>query len=400
MNDLAYEQLVKAPASDVYSAFTNPTAIRQWLCDIARAIPQVSGRVYLAWNNGYYASGEYIRLEPERVISFSYFGRNEPGMTEVEVTLHSVEGGTLVRLIHRGAGPAADWATFRQEADHAWSTSLPNLASILETGVDLRITTRPMLGVNCEDISEVNTARYNLTIKSGALLTSVFAGMGANDAGLQVGDVLTRIAGLEVNSCAELLQTLGQHKAGEKLEFVFRRGAENLTTTVILGSRTIPAVPETPQALGKILQDRYKEVNDNIADLIAAYTEDQLSVSPEKGEWSAKEVLSHLVFAERWFEAQATDLAGDVVQDSDGYYDNLSATIQSGVDVYKTTARLMQAVRDADAEIVAFISNLPAEITARKRTWWQLSTQLQTNINHTYGHIVQIKAAADKAKKK
>jgi uncharacterized damage-inducible protein DinB len=255
-----------------------------------------------------------------------------------------------------------------------------------------------MLGVNCEDISEVNTARHNLTIKSGALLTTVFAGMGASDAGLQVGDVLTRIAGLEVNSCAELLQTLGQHKAGEKLEFVYQRGSEKLTTTVTLGSRSIPAVPETPQALGKALQDRYKEVNDQIADLIAGYTEDELSLSPEKGEWSAKEVLAHLVFAERLFGSQATDLVGDVVQDADGYYDNLPATIQSGVEVYKTTARLMDAIREADAEIVAFISNLPAEITARKRTWWQLSTQLQSNINHTYGHIVQIKAAADKGK--
>jgi uncharacterized protein YndB with AHSA1/START domain/uncharacterized damage-inducible protein DinB len=398
LNDLTYEQLVKAPASEVYSAFTNPTAMRQWLCDIARAVPQVSGRIYIAWNSGYYASGEFIRLEPERVISFSYFGRNEPGMTEVDVTLHPIDGGTLVRLTHRGAGPAADWATFRQEADHAWRTSLPNLASILETGVDLRITTRPMLGINCEDINDSNTARHNLTVKAGALLTTVFDGMGAKNGGLQVGDVLTRFAGLEINSCAELLQSLGQHKAGDQVEFGFQRGPDKLTATITLSSRSIPEVPETPQALGKILSDRFKEVNDQIASLIAGYSEEELSAPPEKGEWSAKEVLSHLVFAERLFGSQATDLVGDFVQDADGYYDNLPATIQSGVDVYKTTERLMQAVRDADAEIVSFISNLPEDLRARKRTWWRLSTQLQTNINHTYSHIPQIKAAADKAR--
>ncbi|HWQ45482.1 MAG TPA: DinB family protein [Longilinea sp.] len=398
MNDLTYEQLVKAPASDVYAAFTNSTALRQWLCDVAHAIPQVSGRIYFAWNSGYYASGEYIRLDPERAILFSYFGRNEPGITEVEVTLHPIEGGTLVRLTHRGAGPAADWATFRQEADHAWRTSLPNLASIIETGADLRITTRPMLGVNCEDITDVNTARHNLSVKSGALLTTVFDGLGAKDAGLQPGDVLTRISGLEITTCADLLQTLGQHKAGDPVEFIYQRGGEKLTTVVTLSARSIPAVPETPQALGKVLEDRYKEVNDQIADLIAGYSEAELSAQPEKSEWSAKEVLSHLVFAERLFIAQATDLVGDAVQYTDAYYDNQPASVQAIVEVYKTSARLMEEIRNMDAEIVAFVSNLPAEIAARKRTWWWLSTSLQSNINHTYSHIPQIKAAADKAK--
>ena len=62
-NDLRFDQAINAPPTQVYNAFTNATALKEWLCDVATVKPKPGGRMYLAWNDGYYCSGEFTDLE-------------------------------------------------------------------------------------------------------------------------------------------------------------------------------------------------------------------------------------------------------------------------------------------------------------------------------------------------
>ncbi len=78
---IVLEQLVQGPAAETYLAFTNATMLRRWMCDIATVSPRLGGRLYLAWNSGFYASCEYTHLEANQVVGFSWYGRNEPVLT-------------------------------------------------------------------------------------------------------------------------------------------------------------------------------------------------------------------------------------------------------------------------------------------------------------------------------
>src|SRR3972149_3033429 len=61
---LHFQRIVNALPSDVYHAFTNTTALREWFCDAAQADPRKGGRVYLWRSTDYYTSGEYTALTP------------------------------------------------------------------------------------------------------------------------------------------------------------------------------------------------------------------------------------------------------------------------------------------------------------------------------------------------
>ena len=55
--------------------------------------------------------------------------------------------GTALVVTHTPSGGGAKWAKAVKEAQKGWETGLENLQSVLETGQDLRLTLRPMLGI-------------------------------------------------------------------------------------------------------------------------------------------------------------------------------------------------------------------------------------------------------------
>ena len=74
-----FEQSIKASPAHIYHAFTNATALREWMCDVSTINPKPGGRLYVSWNSGYYASGEYTTLEKDKQVAFTWNGRNEGG---------------------------------------------------------------------------------------------------------------------------------------------------------------------------------------------------------------------------------------------------------------------------------------------------------------------------------
>jgi uncharacterized protein YndB with AHSA1/START domain len=60
---LKFERKVAAPVEEVYRAFTNAMALREWLCIIATVDPHVGGHFYLAWNSGFFCAGEFVSLK-------------------------------------------------------------------------------------------------------------------------------------------------------------------------------------------------------------------------------------------------------------------------------------------------------------------------------------------------
>lgn len=69
---------------------------------------------------------------------------------------------------------------------------------------------------------------------NGIYVAVVTDGSAAEEAGLQKGDVITRIDGKEVTKMAELQEFLAQHKPGDKVQLTYLRNKKSRTETVTL----------------------------------------------------------------------------------------------------------------------------------------------------------------------
>ncbi len=64
---LKYVQTIRTSPAQVYRSFTNAAALRVLLCDTASVAPRPIGRSCIAWNSGYYASGEYTKVQAGQI---------------------------------------------------------------------------------------------------------------------------------------------------------------------------------------------------------------------------------------------------------------------------------------------------------------------------------------------
>jgi len=121
---------------------------------------------------------------------------------------------------------------------------LPSVGSLLAT-VD--VADRPLaIGVVASEPREVKGAT-KAKGKRGVLgvqlagagnkprIDRVVEDSAADDAGLHVGDMITKVDGQQMKSVEELIRTIGSHAPGEKVKLLVRRGGRYLDFDVTLG---------------------------------------------------------------------------------------------------------------------------------------------------------------------
>jgi len=388
-----FKMLIPAPVEQVYTAFTNASALREWLSDVATTLPQPGGRIYLAWNSGYYMSGEYLTLEPNREIHFIWHGRGYPADTKVRVHLQPVAKGTQLELSQEGAGPGDAWDKIRQDIQEGWETSLENLVSVLGTGEDLRLTGRPMLGITISDFSPEIALQMGVPVSTGLRLDLTIEGMGAYAAGLRSNDVIVAMDGKPVSDYPSLSNILSRHRGGDRVEVEYYRGPENLSTIMELSKRPLPELPATPAALAKIQEERLDEQTQGLAQLFSRVTEEQASFKPKPGEWSAKEILAHLILNERGLFDYILDVV--VLQErwADDFGGNPPVAQTAILEAFPTIPELLEELQRNGKEVVALIAGLPPEFVARKGSWWRLAYGIVEAPYHYLQHKEQIEAA-------
>jgi uncharacterized protein YndB with AHSA1/START domain len=396
--NISFEQAVNAPPADVYRAFTNSTLLRAWLCDAAQADPRLKGRLYLWWKSGYYMCGEYTHLSPNQAIVFTWHGRDDPGDTEVTVNLVEKDGTTLVKLKQAKVKSRGSWIRFRHEVQRGWMTGLENLASVLETGRDIRIIQRPMLGANLSDYGSEWAAQLGIPVSEGIRLDDVIPGMGATQAGLQKNDVIVSVSGRPTSDVSELFNILRGKRAGDKIEVVYYRGSKINIATIQLSTRPLPAIPETIEALLQIVRTSYETRYDELASCFDGISEVEASHHPADGEWSAKEVLAHLIHCERDLQAWIADLVNNQERVSDGFSDNVPARIAATVTAYPLISDLLSEFKNHQIETLNILANLPGEFQACKGNYWRMGITVLQGISHIRAHKDQLQAALKAAR--
>ena len=394
------EQVVSAPISLVYRAFTNSTALREWMGDFATLEAKPGGRFYVWWQSGYYTSGEFFRVVPNKELVFSWHGRGEPRPTQIAVTFKPKRNSTLVRLIHRGFGSGKAWGNAVEVSFREWQSGLLNLASVLGSGPDLRITNRPMMGISLSDFNADVAQKLGVPVTVGIRLDGVIDGMGAQAAGLRKDDVLIELAGLELVDFSSINSAIRGKKAGDTIGVAYYRGSEKITTKLTLSGRPIPAIPTSLANLSIEVGKAYTEAEKQMTGFLQGVSEKEADYKPGPTDWSIKEVIAHLIHSERGWQNVIAEIAGGVEASYDGFGGNLDARNWATIAAFTTLADLEIEWKRLNTETIALLANLPEEFFQRKGSYWRLAYQCLYFPTHFFTHLEQMQVALLAARKK
>jgi uncharacterized protein YndB with AHSA1/START domain len=390
---ISRELRIAAPPDHVFTAFTNATSLREWLCDGAMVVPHPGGRIHLWWVSGYYATGEYTKVIPNERVSFTWRGRGEPGETRVRLAISPDGNGSLLQLAHKGVGTGKKWAEAAAAIERGWETGLENLRSVLETGHDLRFTQRPMLGIMPDALTPEVAERLGVPVSRGTLVGGVVEGMGAQAAGLQGGDVIIRIGDDKTPDWAGLYAAVQGRRAGDEAEVTYYRGAEKCRAAMTLSARPIEEPPGTPAALAQALTASGEDFLSRLTAAFDGVSDEQAARPPAEGQWSALEVLAHLIASERHTHHSITSLVGGYEDWTDDWAGNLDIAHAGILAVFPTASALLKELRRNRAETWAMAAALPEEFVARKGSYWRLAFGLMDGGQHDEGHLAQVKEA-------
>jgi uncharacterized protein YndB with AHSA1/START domain len=387
---LTFVRSLSASLPAAYFALTTVPGLRHWLCDDCQADPQVGGRLYLWWESGYYASGVFTEIVPESRVAFSWFGREEPGPTEVRISLEGTPQGARLTLEHLGPGGGELWQETVGELTRGWEIAMDNLVSVLDTGRDLRLSRRPTLGIVAGKLEPARAGRLGLPASPGVLVEGLVPGLGAEEAGLQPGDLLIRLGDHPVRGPADLKDALSMALAGDQVPVVLKRGRHETSLTVRLAGRPQPETPPTTEALARLVGGQYRVLNERLGSLLSPIDEHIANRSAGAGAWTIREVLAHLVASERENHSLIAALASD--QDP-VFASNTAVWVQALVATMPTVAELLESLYDAQDQTLVMIKGLPeAFLQDRKAGFVDLCTELQHAQYHHILHVQQIEA--------
>ncbi len=376
-----------------FEAVTRASELREWFSDEAWTEVRLGGRYEVRWNSGYRAEGKFTALDAPRHAAVTWRGTGEAGETAVEFDVEAADSGVKVAVVHTGFGLGDEWDQVIEEAKKGWSVGLENLKSTLETGVDLRISLRPFMGINFDLLTPERAAREGIAAEHGIYIDDTVEGSGARAAGLVKGDVIVALDGKETPGINELTPILQSHRAGDVIDVELVRGQKRETVQLTLGQRPQEAVPETAEELAQLLAERYEETDAELKAAVEGVTDEEADQSPAEGEWSVKQVLAHLSISERDSQSFLATIALDGW--SDGGQGNptvIPGRLAAVLAVTPTLEGLVERFLADEAETVALARGLPEETVTHKARFYRCGQNLLGLLPHTQSHIAQIAA--------
>ena len=108
--------------------------------------------------------------------------------------------------------------------------AIPVIEQLIEMGYVLR----PSLGINTATVDRRIAVIYRLPVNSGVLVTEMLVNGPADKAGLEPGDVITSIDGMEIRSANEFTQVIISKEISQTVEVTYWRGKDQFETQATL----------------------------------------------------------------------------------------------------------------------------------------------------------------------
>ena len=152
---------------------------------------------------------------------------------------HGNSGGPLVNLAgqvigintlivrNTGSGDVAEGLGFAIPVNTAQAVA----QQIIQKGY----FARPYLGISFQPINPDIALRYNLPSQWGVYITNVSGGSPASQAGLQEGDIITKVGDVALDETHSYVNTLFTFKPGDQINLEVVRGSNTMQVQVRLG---------------------------------------------------------------------------------------------------------------------------------------------------------------------
>ena len=115
--------------------------------------------------------------------------------------------------------------------------------SIMRQLLDFGEVRRGLLGVSIQSVDAEAAKALNTDVTSGAVITSVEAGSAAEQAGLELGDIIIEVNDEKIDGAAKLRNTIGLMRSGDRVDITFiRDGNERRASTALGQQRTVQTV--------------------------------------------------------------------------------------------------------------------------------------------------------------
>ena len=114
-------------------------------------------------------------------------------------------------------------------------------SSIMRQILDFGEVRRGLLGVSIADINPEVAEALNSPVNAGALITRVEPGSAAEDAGLQVDDIIVGVNDKKISGAAELRNTIGLMRSGDEVEIEYFRDNDKRKASTSLGQQRLAA---------------------------------------------------------------------------------------------------------------------------------------------------------------
>ncbi|HLF10332.1 MAG TPA: Do family serine endopeptidase, partial [Gammaproteobacteria bacterium] len=116
---------------------------------------------------------------------------------------------------------------------------------IMEQLITFGEVSRGLLGVSINSLTAENAQLYGLSDISGALVVAITPDSAAENAGIQINDVIVSVNDHRVNGPGSLKYAIGLLRPGEQVRVGFIRDGREQTVTAVLGELADGAVTET-----------------------------------------------------------------------------------------------------------------------------------------------------------
>ena len=107
---------------------------------------------------------------------------------------------------------------------------------VANTIIEGKTPSHAQLGVTLVSVTSSLAQRYKLPASSGAYISSVISDSSADKAGLEVGDIITKVDDTTVTSASDLMIAVRLKSPGDTITVTYNRDGKEKTATIELGS--------------------------------------------------------------------------------------------------------------------------------------------------------------------
>ena len=148
-------------------------------------------------------------------------------------------GGALVNLngdlIGINSAIASHTGSFE---GYAFAIPSSLASKVVDDLLKYKVVQRALLGVQIQEVDARLAAEKKLNTLNGVYVQGLTSGSAAAQAGLKMGDIITQINGVAINTSSQLQEQVARFRPGDKVKVSYLRGDATNTTEAILRNAT------------------------------------------------------------------------------------------------------------------------------------------------------------------